>query len=116
MRHEESTKVILHEVWPELERIRPGRDRAAGVSLSLLQARDQVVQAAGQFLGSRTAPPVLSAAMAVSIYGYCAPLAYIEREGKTAYGGECLAALAAGFFIWQAVSQWGRRRRGRNGT
>ncbi len=100
MKHEESTKVILHKVRPELECIRSGGDRAAGLHLSLLPAWDQVAQAAKRCLRSRAAPPLLSAAVTLGIYCYCASLAYIERGGKTAYGGECLAALTAGFFTY----------------
>ena len=106
MRHEESTNVILYKVRTELECILHGKDQASGVHLSLLPARDQVVQAAKRFLGSRAAPPLLSAAMTVSGYCYCAPLAYIERGGKTAYGGEYLVALTAGFFTYQLCKRW----------
>lgn len=106
MKHEESTKAILHKVRSELECILSGRDRAAGLHLPLLQARDPVVQAAKRCLRSRAAPPLLSAAMTVSVYCYCAPLAYIERGGKTAYGGEYLVALTAGFFTYQLCKRW----------
>ena len=110
MRHEESTNVILHKVRPEVECILSGRNRAAGVCLSLLQAQDLAAQAAKRFLGSRAAPPLLSAVVTAGVYGCCAPLAYIERGGHTAYGGECMTALTAGILVWQAAAQWGRGR------
>ena len=106
MKHEESTKVILHKVRSKLEYIRFGRDRAAGLHLSPLQARDQVAQATKRCIRSRAAPPLLSAAVTLGIYCYCAPLAYIERGGKTAYGGECLVALTAGFFTYLLCKRW----------
>ena len=106
MRHEESTNVILHKVRPEVECILSGRNRAAGVCLSLLQAQDLAALAAERVLGSRAAPPLLSAVVTAGVYGCCAPLAYIERGGHTAYGGECMAALMAGFFTYLLCKKW----------
>lgn len=107
--HEERKEADMCKVPDGMECIFQGGNPKAGICMPLLPARHKVVQAAKRFFGSRAAAPILSAAMTGWVYRYCAALAYIERGGKTAYGGECLAALAAGFFTWQAVRNWNWR-------
>lgn len=98
----------LHGLQDGVERIVQGKAPKTGIHLALLPVWPKMAQAAKWFLGSRAAAPILSAAMTGCVYQYCAVLAYIERGGKTAYGGECLAALAAGFLVWKMVSVWNR--------
>lgn len=85
-----------------VECILPGGDRR-GIQVSLLPAWDKVARAAKRAVGSRAAAPIMSAAMTGAVYRYCAALAWIERGGKTAYGGECLAALMAGAVTFAAA-------------
>jgi len=86
-----------------VECIFQGADPEGKIPVSVLPLRDHLAQAAKRFAGSRAAAALLSAAMTWAVYRYSAALAWLERGGKTAYGGECLAALTAGFFTWQAV-------------
>ena len=65
--------------------------------------RDRLTQAAEWFLRSRAAAAFIAAAMTGAVYRYCGVLAWLERGGKTAYGGECLAALTAGICTYRVV-------------
>lgn len=103
-------KAGMYKVWLGVECILPGGDRG-GIQVSLLPSWDQVARAAGRAAGSRAAAPLLSAAMAIAVYRYCAALAWLERGGKTAYGGECLAALAVGAVVFAAVRSWSDGKR-----
>lgn len=98
-------KAGMYKVRLGMECILPGGDRG-GIQVSLLPSWDQVARAAGRAAGSRAAAPIMSAAMTGAVYRYCAALAWIERGGKTAYGGECLAALMAGAVTFAAVRSW----------
>lgn len=103
-------KAGMYRVRLGVECIFRGKDPEGGLPVSLLSVRHCLAQAAKRFLGSRTAAPVFSAAMTWAVYRYCAALAWIERGGKEAYGGECLVALAAGWAVYHAIRQWPERR------
>ena len=100
----------MYRLWIGVERIFQGADSEGGLSVSVLSPWDPLAQTARRFLGSRKAAAFFSAAMTWAVYRYCAALAWIERGGKTAYGGECLVALAAGWITYYAIQRWQGRR------
>ena len=102
-------KAGMYRVRLGVECIFQGAD-PGGRTAFMPALRDPLAQAARRFLGSRKAAAFFSAAMAWAVYRYCAALAWIERGGKTAYGGECLVALAAGWITYYAIQRWQGRR------
>ena len=99
-------KAGMYRVRLGVECVFHGADPEGKIPVSVLPLRDHLAQAAKRFAGSRAAAALLSAAMTWAVYRYCAALAWLERGGKTAYGGEYLVALLVGFFTWQAVRRW----------
>lgn len=100
----------MYRLWIGVERIFQGADSEGGLSVSVLSPWNPLVQTARRFLGSRKAAAFFSAAMTWAVYHFCAALAWLERGGKTAYGGECLVALAAGWAAYHAIRKWSGRR------
>ncbi len=103
-------KAGMYQVRLGVECIFQGADPKGKIPVPVLPLRDHLAQAAKRFAGSRAAAALLSAAMTWAVYRYSAALAWLERGGKTAYGGECLVALTVGFFTWQAVRRLSGRR------
>lgn len=103
-------KAGMYRVRLGVECIFRGADPGGRLPVSVLSPRDPLAQATRRFLGSRKAAAFFSAAMTWAVYHYCAALAWLERGGKTAYGGECLVALAAGWITYYAIQRWQGRR------
>ncbi len=101
---------ILHKLRDGMEYIFNSRYSGAGSYLSVLYLQEETAHAAQTFLRSRGLSFIAAITMTVSVYQYCAILAYLER-GYKAYGGECLVALASRVLTYRAVSWWADERR-----
>ncbi len=101
---------VLCKMRDKMERVFFGKDSETGLHMPVLQMRDTMAKAAKRLFRSRAAVIVVSAVMMTGVYRFCAVLAYLER-GYKAYGGECLAAMAAGVLTYKAVSYWANEGR-----
>lgn len=108
-RRSHGKKTGMYRVRCGVECIFRCKDQDREVPLPLL-LQEKTGQAAKRILESRPAAVLFSAAMTWAVYRYCAALAWIERGGKVAYGGECLVALAAGWITCYAIRRWQGRR------
>ena len=101
---------ILHKLRDGVEYIFNSRYSGTGLYLSVLYLQEEAAHAAQTFFRSRGLSFIAAITMMVSVYQYCATLAYLER-GYKAYGGECLVALVSGALAYRAVSWWADERR-----
>lgn len=94
----------LPKVRISMECITTGRGAEERLYMPVVHVRrrrkQEKTQTAGRFYG--LIHIILSIMMVAAIYLILSPYAYIER-GYQAYGGECIAALAAGLITYQVL-------------